>query len=895
MLKLQNIKKVYKTVSGDVHALKGLTLNFRKNEFVSILGPSGCGKTTLLNIIGGLDKYSSGDLFINGKSTKEYKDGDWDSYRNHSIGFVFQSYNLIPHQSILGNVELALTIAGMSKEERVKKAKEALDKVGLSDQYYKKPNQLSGGQCQRVAIARSLVNEPDILLADEPTGALDTVTSVQIMELIKEIAKERLVIMVTHNPELAEKYSTRIIKLRDGLVIDDSNPYEGTTEVIVKEKAIVEKGKKPKKTKMSFFTAFRLSLQNLFTKKARTTMTAIAGAIGIIGVSAVLSVSNGIQTYVNDMQNDMLSGNPITIAEEALDLTSFMSSMTVSQKADVLKETGWVDVNSMMATLVERSKSMENMMVTNDITEQYIKYINNMPKDYKAIVSYKYGVNVTNNIYTGYRKDSTAQYTNMSLSSIQETYTSILNKTDYSQYSSYISSLSQAFAQAPGDDTYLLEQYNLLDGKVASGKNEIMIVVNKNRELNDLLLAQLGYYTQDEFANLIYKSGGADAHTTDLDKNQFSYEELMSKTFTWYPNDSVFTKNPSYNPEYYNFVEYNYNNIANDSFKDGEQLTVVGILEPKDDLSYGCLSSGFYYTEALTKHILDSNDQSEIVKNLRATNDKDGNPVTSYTSMNYQPKENLPSFDMGITYQISYNFENKDYTETKYLGSQNMMATFLKSYIDIPESYSLTLRELGGEPLPSSISIYSRNFDDKSLVLDYLNAWNKLDNEIFVDGDAVIDRSKVTYTDTLSLIISMISSFINIITIALVAFTSLSLIVSCVMIAIITYVSVVERVKEIGVIRSLGGRKKDVSHLFNAETFIIGLGSGLIGIFVTYLLTWGINLIVNHFAGIGTIAIFPISYAVIMVLISIFLNLISGFFPSKSAAKKDPVVALRTE
>jgi len=900
MLRLSKITKNYKVADTIVRALKGINLSFRKNEFVSILGPSGCGKTTLLNIVGGLDKYTSGDLFINGRSTKEFKDKDWDVYRNHRVGFIFQSYNLIPHQTILSNVELALTISGMSRNERIKKAKQALDKVGLKGQYNKKPNQLSGGQCQRVAIARALVNDPEILLADEPTGALDTVTSVQIMELIKEIANDRLVIMVTHNPELADQYSTRIIKLLDGEVVDDTNPFSKEEEIEeVKElKKLAEEVEKKKielkqnakkfkrktkakkeKAKMSFWTAFKLSLQNLFSKKARTIMTSIAGAIGIIGVSLVLSISYGVKSFINNMQNDMLSGNPIMINQTAMDMSALMQESSTEDKVKAVKEYGFVNIDSMIEYLISRTDQMDNLMLENKITQDYVDYVLEMPEEDVSAILLDYGLDVTNNIYTDFYNSKTESAKNISLSSILDIYTSVLKETDYGDYASLITTMGESFMQAPNDEEYILSQYNKLYGEIATKKNEIMIVVSKDTELTDLLLAQLGYYSQDEFLNLVWgATEDENRYDEGLNINRFSYQELVGKSFTYYPNDTVFTS--TVNP--YAPFTYNYNS---EGFDGGLELQIVGILEPKEDLSYGCLSSGFYYTEALAEYIIQTNINSQLVTFLNATEDK------SISSMNYN------GVDTGITYQYEFTFEGETKSVTGFVGKANAMASIMGSMgMNIPETHTLTLQQVGGNVLPSSIAIYPTNFEHKNAVREYLDLWNS-EEDIFVNGKILTaeERNDITYTDMISLIISMVNTFIDIVTYALIGFTALSLVVSCVMIAIITYVSVVERTKEIGVIRSLGGRKKDVAHLFNAETFIIGLTSGLIGVAVTYLLSWVANLLVNSLSNIGAIAIFPWHYALIMVTISVLLTSISGLFPSMSAAKKDPVVALRTE
>ncbi len=898
MLKLVNVTKVY--VAGDlkVEALKGISINFRKNEFVSILGPSGCGKTTLLNIIGGLDKYTSGDLIINGISTKQFRDKDWDIYRNHRIGFIFQSYNLIPHQSILENVELALTIAGMDKKERIEKAKEVLDRVGLAGQYNKKPNQLSGGQCQRVAIARALVNDPEILLADEPTGALDTTTSIQIMELIKEISNEKLVIMVTHNPSLAEKYSTRIIKLLDGEIQDDSNYCSDKEELNSLSETIDET--KVEKAKMSIWTAFKLSGRNLLSKFKRTFMVGLAGSIGIIGVSLVLALSSGISGYIDDLQEDMLSGNPITITEQTYDLNAMMSSITTFEQAEIVIKDGFVSINSMMEMLSKRAETMNSIMVTNEINQNYIDYLNAMPKEYIQNISYGYGIDITNNIYTNFTQESMNKTTSTSLTAIKQIYKSLLLETEFKESASAISTLGQSMSQSIDNEEYLLSQYNLLSGKVAKNANEIMIVVSKDRQITDLTLAQLGYYTEDEFLNLAFKAFNED-YDESLIKDEFSYEELLDKRFTWYPNDIVFDKNQSIIPGVVSANPFTYKPVTDDSFSDGLELKVVGILQPKDNINYGSLSTGFYYTSALTNYILEVNKDSEIANYIRT--DLEGESITSMIA-------NTPMGEtaVGITYKYNYSANGEVKEGTGFVGTASfasIMGDMIGGIIggssggtstDIPEMYSLSLRNVGGDDLANSIAIYPVDFELKEQVLAYLDAWNA-DDDIVVNGITLNkdNRSNITYTDTLSIVISMINTMINIITTALVAFTAISLIVSTVMIGIITYVSVVERVKEIGVIRSLGGRKKDVAHLFNAETFIIGFVAGLLGIGITYLISLIANLIIGGLINIYTLVSLKWYQALIMVTISVVLTLISGLFPSRSAAKMDPVNALRTE
>ena len=893
MLKLIDIKKDY-FVSGNiepVRALKGITINFRENEFVSILGPSGCGKTTLLNIIGGLDKYTEGDLVIDGVSTKKYKDRDWDIYRNHRIGFIFQSYNLIPHQTILENVELALTISGVSKQERIAKSKKALDRVGLEGLYNKKPNQLSGGQCQRVAIARALVNEPDILLADEPTGALDTTTSKQIMDLISDISKEKLVIMVTHNPEIAEQYSTRIIRLVDGLVVDDTNPF-------VEKNTIKAKIRNKEKAKMSFFTAFKLSFRNLISKFKRTILVCIAGSIGIVGVSTVLAVSSGIHGYIDSMQDDMLSGNPVTIKEKAFDISSMMSESSKLQQSEIVIEHGVVNVNSIIEYLSKQASAMESFQVTNNINQDYIDFVMNMPTENYSAITLDYGFDVSNNIYTDWKFNRVGASEKLSIAGITKMYTSILKKTDFANYSSYISQLDVALRQAPNNTDYILSQYDVLAGEIAKEENEIMVVLNKNSQVTDIVLGQLGYYTQEEFINIVYRAFNDPLYNQEFDKNTFAYDEVLNKTLTWYPNDEIFAKNE--NSMFAEFNPFTYKHKVDDTFENGIDLKVTGILQAKDDISYGCLDAGFYYTEALSKKILEKNLNSEIIKHYK---DKNLTDITSgpYPN-NLQPGTIIPS---GVTFTYDYIYENETFTELGYLGNESNMSALMSFIQGVTGNqnanknsfYSVTLRQLGGVDVANSISIYPLNFENKYKVTDYLDKWNDKEEVININGNElkIEDREKITYTDNLEIIIAMINTMIDIITYALIVFTALSLLVSTVMIGIITYVSVVERVKEIGVIRSLGGRKKDVSHLFNAETFIIGLSSGIIGILITLGLSAIINLVVGHFAGINTIAALQPTQAIIMISISVLLTLISGLIPAKAAANKNPVEALRTE
>ena len=960
MLVLKDIKKDYATSSEVVHALRGVNISFRDREFVSILGPSGCGKTTLLNIIGGLDRYSDGDLEINGRSTKLYRDRDWDVYRNHRVGFIFQSYNLIPHQTVLGNVELALTIAGIEKEERVRRAKAALDKVGLSNQYYKRPNQLSGGQCQRVAIARALVNDPEILLADEPTGALDTQTSVQIMDLIREIAGERLVIMVTHNPELAEEYSTRIIRLLDGAVIEDSNPVsdeeiaaykaeeaERTARIEAEEAALAEaaakagkKYKKPKKrekAKMSFFTAFRLSAKNLISKKGRTSMIGIAGSIGIIGIALVLAFSAGIKGYIASMQDDMLSGNPIEIAETGFNASALSSIMT-PEDVEIEKLNDKVYITSTILSLAKMKEDLERLFAANTLTEEYIDYVMNMPEDRYEAMLVSYGINMSINVFTDFKYDSTSEAQHVSVQRLIDTYKAVLGETEYKEYSSYIPYLTPSLQQALPNSEYILSQYDLLGGgEVADEAHEIMLVLNPDEEISDLLLAAFGYYTQEEFLAIVEEATKAskDDPKPAAYREYFDYSELIGKEFVWYPTDTVFTpfvapdpENP-WNPANYPMngsYQYNSSFDKNDVDENGGlKLKVVGILTPKDTVSFGSLSAGIYYTEALTKHILETNKNSVYI-NEYLMGDKATAEIGARTYM-IDPTDPSTAVVLNYVnlYSLTYSYDDPrtEINEAKNADSSFIVKT---SYGMIsPSSSSASamslmmggsgetdlmsirdsfIRNLGGNDFPNNILIFPKSFEQKKLVTDWLDKWNAEleEDEVFKYTDrngnevtVTTDRAKVTYTDTIEIIINLLNTMIEIVTIGLTAFTSVSLVVSTIMIGIITYVSVVERIKEIGVIRSLGGRKRDVSNLFIAETAIIGFLAGIIGIGFTYFASLIVNMILKPIIGYGSIAALPFGSAIFLVLLSVGLTLISGLLPARSAAKKDPVVALRTE
>ena len=897
MLKLVDIKKDYKVASGAVHALKGVSLNFRPNEFVCILGASGCGKTTLLNIIGGLDQYTSGDLIIQGKSTRHFKDRDWDVYRNHRIGFVFQSYNLIPHQTVLGNVELALTISGVSREERKKRAAEALKRVGLGEELDKKPNQLSGGQMQRVAIARALVNDPDILLADEPTGALDSNTSVQIMDLIKEIAGERLVIMVTHNPELAESYASRIVRLKDGLVESDSDPYEGDEEQPPKTQ-----GKA--RAKMSFLTSLALSFRNLLTKKGRTILTSVAGSIGIISVCLVLALSNGFNNYIRKTEEDMLSYYPVMVTESTLDMASIMTSFTSPQDMPDLEQLGdKVYVDSFLTSLAE------GMTLTNNISDEYLDYLSKMDKDWYSEIQYGYGVSISDNLFTHVdtAKDPTAdqlemQTSSRSLSNLKEYYISVVYRVvpEYKDLVGFADFFGDIVNAMPGTSDlssetygqYVRSQYDVVAGSFPESENEVVLVVGENNEVSDLTLAQLGFLNEEKFAALFLQGENGSDDGTIPDESVVDFNEILGKQYTLFYNSAVYEENPDYvkptlfSPNKDHAFTYQGERAEDElTAQEGEgiNLTVSGILRLKDGLNYGCLTSGLNLTEAvINTYIENTISDDTFLQWLKydstitlPVESEDGEPVKIYLS----PAENLDDY-FDIETELSYILGDSASGDLSFIVS--MLSEFNASFA--PEKI---IRLLGGDHSVTSISLYANDFDGKEHMLDYLDEWN-----IMYEDD---QSMQITYSDTVGTLMRMMQQILDIITYVLVAFTAISLVVSSVMIGIITYVSVVERVKEIGVLRALGARKQDVRNLFNAETFIIGLAAGLIGIGIAYALSAVISMILQNLTGIAGIASLPVTSAIVMVCVSVVLTLISGLIPAQSAAKKDPVIALRTE
>lgn len=931
MLKLDHITKVYQTKEMKVEALKGISLAFRKNEFVSILGPSGCGKTTTLNIIGGLDHATDGDLMIGGVSTKKFTDHDWDVYRNHRIGFIFQSYNLIPQENIQENVELALAISGLKKEERQRRAREALDQVGLQGMYSKKPNELSGGQCQRVAIARALVNEPDILLADEPTGALDSVTSVQIMDLIKKISEKKLVIMVTHNPDLAKKYSTRIINLLDGRVVGDSNPYsfEEEAQEYAVAPVLTEEQIAREKAKMSWWTAFKLSAKNLWVKVKRTTMIVLASSIGIVGVSAVLAVSQGVTGYITGMQDDMLSGNPVTVEENAIDLSNLMQGATASTQTQVVKDSwqdGKINVQFMIERLINMSTSLSSATIQNNITEDYVQFVRDMPSDYYRAMAEEYGIDVRNNLYThtdirldGYSADALKKQ-KYSVSGILSVCATILENLENGKFASYTSMIGQyanGIGQCLEQQDYVLSEYNVVSGRYATGENELMLVLNHRNELTDFNLTLLGYYSQDEFANAIYHYVGYEDKVNQKlwqKQQSITVDELIGKEYTYYPNDSIYSVNPAYDVSKYQLKQYNYSFVDDGTLQNGVPLKVVGILTPKDGVDYGCMDSGLYYTPAFAKRYLADNLNSTITTFIRKYLADNPN-ASGYTSSLVQVQGVNMISGIGYDYRVQFpdglaseDIDPKIFRGYGLVGNQNALQGILAGMAGSSSGSSdtgfsveklavLGLRNVGGETIPGTIKIYPNSFNDKDEVTNYLDQW-KSDKDITLSTGKVLtakDRDDIKYTDNLALVISMINNIVNIVTIALVCFTALSLVVSTVMIGIITYVSVMERVKEIGVIRSLGGRKRDVSHLFNAETAIIGVASGIFGLLVTYLIELILNLAIGIHYGFYAIANLSWWTALIVFVIAVLLTMIAGILPARSAARQDPVVALRSE
>ena len=1084
MLELRNIVKDYVSNNNVTHALKGISVNFRKCEFVSILGQSGCGKTTTLNIIGGLDRYTDGDLLINGKSTKEYKDRDWDTYRNHSIGFVFQTYNLISHQNILKNVELALTISGVSKEERRERAYNVLKIVGLQGMEKKKPNQLSGGQCQRVAIARALINNPEILLADEPTGALDSETSVQIMDLLKEVASDRLVIMVTHNPVLAHKYSTRIITMSDGLLTADTNPYDGKVEKTAKKPAnseenpAVSKGKK-KKTSMSLFTSMGLSLSNLVSKMKRTVLVTIAGSIGIIGVSAVLGVSRGVKDYIGDLQNDMLSSYPLSIAEESVDYTALITGLNNQNNREKFQfdpKDPKVGVDSMISYLMTAYSDLTNVK-TNTIDEKMLDFIDKMPKDDVGAIKYNYAIDPTNNLFGKWHDEKSETDDFISFNGLTQRYIAELMTVEgFSEYASFVDLFTSFMSELPDDKDYVLDQYDVLYGNYSTNEDDLVLVVDKDTTLTDVVLAQIGVFDHDSFLNIAtcaieerdfrespdyttLPQSDKDAKIQEIrERNEyprdFTYEQLLDRDFYYFPQNTLYSYNNAINldkkkaslnfciydsgtlktfvnlsmqsfagynllygswlykttdgyevknvaclnvqqfltsnfdvkteedlngdwlafttedlakymkdlPELltnhiafgfkinnadptenifsaspvfdfttfsvvYNTPEnidaqlnieddpvqgYSYDSVAknewisNPSSAKGMKMKISSILRLKDSKNFGSLSRGIYYSKAFgTKYIEDSKsavvtkDLESHIKDPLRYNTKYENAYVTFDY--YDHKNKTMVWDKGYASSLNGDLSTSFSDIFMSFGGVNYFDTNCVYLRSLCGYKALAKTNDAGEFtgadfkfLPREISIYPKSFEAKDSITDYLDRWNS-DEILTLNGVDYTrqERDDLTYTDTISLIVSVINTFINAITIALVVFTSLSLVVSCFMIAVITYISVVERIKEIGVIRSLGGRKGDVASLFIMENLMTGLFSGVFGIVMTYILEIIVNAILVAKFGLAIMNLTVLT-ALMMIGISVALSVLSGLIPSQSAAHKDPVVALRS-
>ena len=867
MLKLVNIRKNYYAGSTTVEALNGVSIEFRKNEFVSVLGQSGCGKTTLLNIIGGLDKYTEGDLIINGKSTKLFKDRDWDNYRNHSIGFIFQSYNLIPHQSVLSNVELALTLSGVSKAERRRRASEALDKVGLSDQKNKRPNEMSGGQMQRVAIARALVNNPEILLADEPTGALDSETSVQIMDLLKEIAKDRLVIMVTHNPELAEKYSTRIVRLLDGKIIDDTMPYSSENDEC-------EEKKSEKRPSMSFLTALSLSLNNLMTKKARTFLTSFAGSIGIIGIALILSLSSGVNAYIKNVEENTLASYPISIEKTGMDISSLVSDLMDEHEVVEETEPDRIYSNNIMT---EMMSTMVNGLSSNNLAllKKHIEETDAFDEN-SSEIEYKYSTVM--NIY-----DEKGDKVN------PNTVFSTLfgeDSTSSSYQSASAFSNTEVWNRLFDNKEFLENQYEVVAGRFPENYDEIVLVVDKNNRISDYTLYSLGLKDSKELEEMMQKAmNGEKIEPTE--QVSYSYDDILNLKFRLLCNTDYFEKKADglwadkTDDELY----------VQSKLSDALQISVVGILRPSEDsLSTG--TSGFVgYTSDLMEHLINQVNDSEIVKTQKENPD-----VNVFTGLPFTTDETEMSFEQITEYISSLPQEEQaEYSayiqqmQSSGMTEEEIAERFnsaIKGQSD-SASYSDNLSLMGVSDLnePSVINIYPNSFEAKENISALIDEYN-----------ASADKSdKITYTDYIGLMLSSVTTIINAISYILIAFVSISLIVSSIMIGIITYISVLERTKEIGILRAMGASKRDVSRVFNAETLIVGFVAGAIGILVTLLLLIPINAIIELITDISGLAALPVAGGIILVVISMLLTLVAGIFPSRVAAKRDPVTALRTE
>ena len=865
MLELKNITKDYITGDSKVKALKGVSISFRKSEFVSILGPSGCGKTTLLNIIGGLDRYTTGDLIINEKSTKDFTDRDWDAYRNYSVGFVFQNYNLIPHQTVLSNVELALTLSGVSKEERRKRATKALENVGLKDQINKKPNQLSGGQMQRVAIARALVNDPDIILADEPTGALDTKTSIQIMELLKKISKNKLIVMVTHNPDIAEKYSSRIIKVLDGKVTEDSNPYEETQQI--------KKDKKSKKlkTSMNFRTALGLSFNNLLTKKGRTILTAFAGSIGIIGIALIMSLSNGVHEYINKVEEDTLSSYPITIEETTVDMSSMLENF-VEEASDTQNrdENKLYSINIMSDMMTFMSSKVES----NNLEEfkKWLEDENNLEVQ-NNINAIEYSYNLNLNLY---KENTDEGIVRVNPSTVMKKigFGDMMEAQTTAGMMSTMGMMSTDVWTELLDNKELLEsQYEVLAGKFPENYNEVVLMVTKDNEISDYTLYALGLLNQDDLEEE-YKKLAAGEELEKLEIKEYSYDEILGLSYKLILNTDYYAKENNIWVDKSEDEDY-----MKQKIQDAESIKIVGIVKINDETVANSEYGRIGYTKALEEHVINKINESEIVKKQKENED-----INVFTGFKFPEEGASKNFDY-----MSLSNEEKQYIQTL---SQAELAKLMETYSEnASATYDTNLEKLGSVDLnkPKKVNIYAKDFEAKEAIADAIEVYNKNKENEGKDEDVI------NYTDVVGLMMNSVTTIIDVISYVLIAFVAISLVVSSIMIGIITYISVLERTKEIGILRAIGASKKDISRVFNAETFIVGLVAGLLGIGVTLLLNIPINIIIKNLVGIATISKLPTVGAIVLVIISMLLTVIAGLVPSKMASKKDPVEALRTE
>lgn len=984
MLELKQISKDYQAGDAVVHALKNVSIRFRRHEFVAVLGPSGCGKTTLLNIIGGLDQYTSGDLIISGRSTRDFSARDWDTYRNHSIGFVFQSYNLIPHQTVLQNVELALTLSGVSKAERKKRAVQALEKVGLGDQLHKKPNQMSGGQMQRVAIARALVNDPEILLADEPTGALDSETSVQVMELLKQIADEKLIIMVTHNPELAARYATRTVRLLDGSVLADSAPYEDAAEPPVQP----ESGKR--RTSMSFFTALGLSLNNLMTKKARTILTAFAGSIGIIGIALILSLSNGIQTYINDVQEDTLSSYPVTIEAESADMSGMVTALmgVHSEEAGKTHTDGRVYASNVMYDLMQSLN--KNGTQTNDL-EAFKRYLDNPDSEiHQYLTSIQYAYDLSLPVYT---KDADGNIVKADVMELLQNMMSSMYGGDYSsyfsQFGSYYSAMDVWEELLPDEDgtgisPLLKLQYDVLYGRWPESYDEVVLIVSENNEISDLVMYAMGLKTEQEMTDAM--QAAMNQETIEKSDANWSYEELCGQSFQLILPFETYSKDADGSWTDLSQTEAGMDYLYG-SDEVGTTLKIVGVLRPNPNAANSMVRGSLGYTSALTQYVIDAAAQSTIIQQQLddpetdvlsglpfKTGEEEETPDAAqmreaveavladadtqrkaqmYTDLSEQApdayldgavqqamdgmtREKIEAqmtdsyaeqmgtdpetvrgyiaqmddetlFDyvaQMLREQIAAQYAETVSAQLAGLSSEQLAAAMDTAELTdeqfsylyntyVPAAYSESTYEDMLEALgyversnPSKINLYTSTFSDKDAIGDCIERYNS----------ALPEEDQITYTDYVALLMRSVTTIINAISYVLIAFVSISLVVSSIMIGIITYISVLERTKEIGILRAIGASKHDVSRVFNAETLIEGLIAGLLGVGLTLVLILPINAVVQHLTGIASLgAKLPWQAGVALIAISMLLTFLAGLIPSSLAAKKDPVVALRTE